>query len=148
MFSFHETILKRVVHEAKNGNYAPGVALASYVPMMIAADAIKGMIMGGGSQPSWKDNWGPSDYVWNGMERAGLFGVGQFGIDVASGVRNGGAFGGFGALSGPTLEQFGDAAQVMGGREHFNQFVTKSLPANALYASALKVEPGDPKFAD
>lgn len=60
----------------------------------------------------------------------------------------GGAWGAIGALSGPTLEQFGDAAQVLGGREHFQKFAVKSMPANALYATALKAEPTDPKFAD
>ena len=63
VFSFHETILKRVAHEAANGNYSPVMALASYVPVMIAADMVKGMIMGGGSQPSWKQDWTAGDYI-------------------------------------------------------------------------------------
>jgi hypothetical protein len=36
----------------------------------------------------------------------------------------------------------------MGGRESFNSFALKSMPANALYASALHGEATDPKFAD
>jgi hypothetical protein len=146
VYSFHETILKRVVHEAQHGNYSPAMALASYVPMMIAADMAKGLIQGGGSQPAWKDNWDAQDYVWSGMERAGLFGVGQFVLDMLTNIHRGGS--GIGALAGPTIEQFGEAAQVLGGREQFHNFAIKSLPANALYASALHGEAADPKFAD
>ena len=146
VFAFHETILKRVAHEAKNGNYSPAMALTSYVPMMIAADLVKGMIQGGGSQPSWKDNWGPADYLQSGAERAGLFGTGQFALDMLGDIQKGGN--GTGALMGPTLEQMIDALKVMGGREQFHQFAVKSLPANALYASALHGDATDPQFAD
>lgn len=145
-YSFHETILKRVAHEYQNGNYAPAMALASYVPMMIAADMAKGMIQGGGDQPSWKENWGVGDYIAAGVERAGLLGVGQFGVDMLRDAARGGA--GIGALAGPTIEQFAGAAQVLGGRETFSHFALKSMPANALYAGAVGGEATDPKFVD
>jgi hypothetical protein len=145
-YSFHETILKRVAHEYQNGNYTPAMALASYVPMMIAADMAKGMIQGGGSQPSWKDDWGMGDYIASGIERAGLLGVGQFGVDMLRDAARGGT--GVGALVGPTIEQLADAARVMGGREAFGSFALKSMPANALYAGALGGEGTDPKFVD
>jgi hypothetical protein len=63
VYSFHQTILKRVAHEFKHGNYKPALAMASYVPIMIAADFAKGFIQGGGSQPSWKEGWGAEDYL-------------------------------------------------------------------------------------
>ncbi len=146
VYAFHETILKRVAHEAANGNYSPAMALASYVPVMIAADYLKGMIQGGGQQPDWKKNWDAGDYAWSGMQRAGLFGVGQFGIDVMKNVQEGGS--GIGALTGPTAEQLGESLQVLGGRENFRNFAIKSLPANALYASALHAPATDPQFSD
>jgi hypothetical protein len=145
-YSFHETILKRVAHEYENGNYTPAMALASYVPMMIAADVMKGLIQGGGQQPSWKENWGLGDYIESGVERAGLLGVGQFGVDMLRDAVRGGT--GVGALVGPTIEQLAEAARVMGGREAFGQFALKSMPANALYAGALGGEATDPKFVD
>lgn len=146
VFSFHETILKRVVHEARNGNFAPGMALASYVPIMIAADYLKGLIQGGGDEPSWKQSWGLGDYVWSGMERAGVFGVGQFGIDALSDVSRGGV--GIGALVGPTLEQLGEAVQVLGGRRQFGSFTLDALPANALYSSLADAEAPTPIYAE
>jgi hypothetical protein len=145
-YSFHETILKRVAHEYQHGNYVPALALASYVPTMIAADMAKGLIQGGGQQPSWKEGWDIGDYIASGVERAGLLGVGQFGVDMLRDATRGGT--GVGALSGPTIEQFAEAARVLGGREAFGQFALKSMPANALYAKVLGGEATDPKFVD
>ena len=147
VYSFHQTILKKVAHEAGHGNYAPVMAMASYVPIMIAADMMKGMIQGGGSQPDFKDGWGIGDYIWSGLQRAGLFGVGQFGIDVATDVQRGGL--GIGALAGPTLGQMGDVLELMGGHKQFGPVALHAMPANALYSGIVKngSQP-DPMMAD
>lgn len=131
VFSFQKTILARILHEMKFGNYSPATAIAGYVPMMIAADTAKGLIQGGGDEPAWKKNWGVADYVGYGIQRAGLYGVGQFGVDAAEDVRRGGV--GIGALTGPTLEQLADGVQAMGGNKQFAPFLLRSMPANALY---------------
>lgn len=146
VYSFNETILKRVGHEFDHGNYAPAMALASYVPMMIAADLVKGLIQGGGDQPDWKKDWTLWDYTQSGIERGGLLGTGQFAMDAFKDVREGGS--GIGALAGPTVEQLTDAARVIGGRAEFGSFALKSMPANALYAHSLGGQATDPKFAD
>lgn len=140
VYAFNETILKRVVHEAKFGNYDAALALASYVPVMIAADAAKGLIMGGGEEPEWKKGWTFGDYLGNGVQRAGLFGVGQFGLDVQER--------GLGALTGPTIEQLSDAVGVMGGREAFGKFALDAMPAHALFGAALGGGRPDPKAAE
>jgi hypothetical protein len=129
VFAFNETILKRVVHEYRQGNYRPAMALASYVPVMLAADFTKGLLQGGGEQPEWKRNWGPQEYLWSATQRAGLLGVGQFAVDAASDA---------GQLTGPTIEQLTDGVQAIGGREQFAPFALKSLPANALYSEAVR----------
>lgn len=140
VYAFNETILKRVVHEAKFGNYDAALALASYVPVMIAADAAKGLIMGGGEEPEWKKGWTFGDYLGNGVQRAGLFGVGQFGLDVQER--------GLGALTGPTIEQLSDAVGVMGGREAFGKFALDAMPAHALFGAALGGGRPDPKVTE
>lgn len=134
VYAFQETILKRVANEYRHGNLGPAYALASYVPFMIAADMMKGLIVGGGSQPSYKENWDAEDYVWSGVQRAGLFGVGQFGVDAAKDVHRGGV--GIGALVGPTVEQLGDAALTVGGTKQFTTFAVNALPANQLFDAA------------
>lgn len=120
--SFQETILKRVVHEVNHGNYAPAMALASYVPVMIASDMLKGMIQGGGQQPSWKQDWGASDYVASGVERAGMLGVGQYAVD------------GPGMLAGPTLQQLADVVSYMNGPQSGHSVAVHALPGEAAFS--------------
>lgn len=145
-YAFQHTIIDRVVHEAERGNYTPAMALASYVPIMVAADMVKGMIQGGGEQPSWKKGWGAEDYFESGVERAGLYGVGQFGVDFMKDIHHGGV--GIGSLTGPAAGQLLDALKVMGGREQAKSFVFQSLPANSLLAGIAKMDATDPNFAE
>ena len=56
-------------------------------------------------------------------------------MDVASDVERGGS-GAF-ALLGPTVEQLGDAVQVLGGSKQFARGLLRSMPANALYQDSL-----------
>lgn len=136
VYSFQTTILDRVIHEAKHGNMAPALTLASYVPIMIASDLVKGMIQGGGQQPSWKNDWDAADYLESGISRAGLYGVGQFPIDFMKDFSKGGM--GVGTFVGPTANQMWDGAQAAFGREQFSSFGLKSMPANSLYGGYLK----------
>lgn len=132
VYSFQKVILARVAHEIQQGNCTPLMALAAYVPVMIAADFAKGALQGGGDQPEWKKGWDMSDYISHGVQRAGLLGVGQFGVDAGEDVSRGGI--GVGALVGPTIEQFGDVVQMLGGQRAAGSVILKSMPANALYA--------------
>lgn len=126
VYSFQETILKRVANEARHGNVGPAYALASYIPFMIAADMAKGVIVGNNQ----RDEWELDDWLFHGVQRAGLFGVGQFGVDAVEDVQRGGL--GVGALIGPTVEQLGDAVSVVAGPQQFETFALNALPANAL----------------
>jgi hypothetical protein len=131
VFAFQETILKRVVHEAKHGTYAPAMALASYVPIMIAADTLKGIAMEGGDEPEWKRDWTAADYVGYGVQRAGLFGVGQFAVDAASNPWS---------VAGPSIEQLlVDPVRVAMGRERFGNYAVDALPAHAVVETAAKL---------
>lgn len=134
VYSFQETILKRVANEARHGNVGPAYALAAYVPFMLAADLAKGFIVGGGAQPTSRQNWDASDYAAYEVQRAGLLGVGQFAADAVKDVHRGGY--GIGALSGPTIEQLGEAAQTIAGPEQFKTFALNAMPANALFSAA------------
>jgi len=140
VYAFHHTILGRVAHEAQHGNYSPAMALMGYVPIMIAADAAKGFIQTGGGTPSWKQDWDAGDYIMNGIERAGLFGVGQIGMDAMKGN--------YGSVTGPSIEQLTEAMKMLAGRESFRSFALHAMPANALYAHAFGEGNADPTFAD
>lgn len=140
VYAFQHTTMARVLHEAKHGNYTPAMALSSYVPIMMFSDMLKGVLQGGGDVPEWKKNWDAGDYIGNAVQRAGLLGVGQFGLDAATGR--------IGTLTGPTVEQLVDLTAVMGGRESFKSFAMHSLPANQLFAGFANASKEDPMFAD
>jgi len=95
-YSFHHTILKRAFNEAGHGNMAPIGALMMAVPTMVAADLVKGVVVGGGSLPAYMQQWDLGDHMMHGFNRAGLGGIGQFGID---GLRD--PF----SVLGPTVQQ-------------------------------------------
>lgn len=80
-YAFHKTFLSRVRNEYKHGNTAPMVAMLPFVPTMIAADVLRGMIQNGGDLAPYMRNWGPGDYLMHGVQRAGLTGIYQFGIE-------------------------------------------------------------------
>jgi len=85
MYATQATILKRMAHEAKNGNLDPMVtAMAGYIPVMLAADAMKGVIqtLVGGGAPMW-EHQGVAGMVGYAAQRAGLTGTAQMGLDVA-----------------------------------------------------------------
>lgn len=122
-YSFQKTILERVMHEARNGNYNPALVLAAYVPFMIAADFMRGIIQGAGEEPDWKKGMSFGETVWEGTQRAGLLGIRQFVVDGSENP----AF----AL-GPTANYaFDIASKAADGR--INEALIQGLPGNALW---------------
>lgn len=99
MYATHEVLLKRIMHEVKNGNTDPMMTfLAGYIPVMLVADSAKGIlqeIVGGGT-PTWQHD-SVGGIVAHGVERAGGLGVAQMGVDT---VKYGPT-----SLLGPQMEQ-------------------------------------------
>ena len=99
MYATHEVLLKRVAHEVKHGN-TDGLMLmmAGYVPVMLAADAAKGILqeVTGGGAPMW-EHQSLVGVVSHGVQRAGGLGIGQMGVDA---VEYGPT-----SLAGPMVEQ-------------------------------------------
>jgi hypothetical protein len=119
MYSFHQTVLKRAVKEMHHGNMAPIGAFMWYVPVMIASDITKGLIQGGGELPTHMKAMDAGDWMMHGVERAGLLGIGQIGVDAGQDIFS---------LGGPMVEQIMD-----GFSQPLNEMTLKALPANPLY---------------
>ena len=96
-YSFQKTTMLYALNEAEAGNMAPSVALLGGVPIMLAADITKAVITGGGSLPGYMANWTLADWLMHSWNRAGLNGIGQFGIDALHDP--------LGTLGGPTVGQ-------------------------------------------
>lgn len=114
-YSFHDIILKRAWLEAKNhGNLAPvGILLTGFVPMMIAADAAKAILLTG-KEPYWMHDL-PST-IEHGVRRAGLLGLAQ---PYADPLTTGHPF----SVLGPTAEQ---AVSIL--VDPFEESVIDALP--------------------
>jgi len=95
-----------------------------YVPVMIASDLLRGLVQGGGDLPSHMQGMTAGDHVLRGIERSGLFSVGQIGVDAS---------GDLASLGGPAVEQIID-----GMRDPLERTMIKAAPAHGLYAEALR----------
>ena len=136
MYSFNETIIKRVTGEAAQGNYSPAMALAAYVPIMMAADFAKGAMLTGGDQQDYKKDWSPAEHVFNGAQRAGLFSTAQIGLDVVNDFRMGGVGS---SVLGPMIEQSVKGIGVMGGKGEFGNFAMNAMPAAPVTKAVTKL---------
>ena len=122
-YSFHETIMKRALNEAKHGNVMPLGVFAWYIPIMIAADVTKGLMLGAGELPAYMKGYDLGDWMLHGVERSGVLGIGQVAIDAAQEPLG---------IAGPMVEQITDIYY-----QPLAENVVRALPANALYAKAL-----------
>lgn len=98
-YTFQNVILDKVISQAKLGNYRPAmVMMAGYTPVIIAADAVKEMLIPG-DEPSWMKT-GLAGMLQHGVDKAGLLGIAQLGYDGFAkdyGMN----------LAGPALSQIG-----------------------------------------
>jgi hypothetical protein len=137
VFGFNATIIKRLTYEAQRGNYNPIYYAAAYVPGMMAADFVKGLVGNGGEPPEWQKGWSFADYFMYAVHRSGLTGVGQFFTDMNNDITRGG--GGWESLAGPSVEQARDLMGAMNAKtsQPTETWMVKALPAHALYDQML-----------
>ena len=104
MYLFQKTIIARVHHELQHGNYTPAFALAGYVPAIIAADMLKVLLTPGSGDD--REDWDTADWLWSGVQRAGIFGPGQVALDSQQDM----TFNKIGveSIAGPTAQQILD----------------------------------------
>lgn len=125
-FAFHDTILKKVLHEADYGNYGPAYALVSYVPMAMAVMAAKSVIQGGGDVPEWQKDWGFGDYLWNAISKSGMTGTGQFVVDELRGVASHNYLNALGPTASFLEHTVGDINKIGGGAQFINSLIPTS----------------------
>jgi len=110
VYSFHKTILKRAYVEAQHGNWSPAMALvAAYIPVMIAADLAKEMLLPDDDPPWMKQ--GLSGAVSHGFWRANLLGIPGMGVET---YRRGDAS----SVLGPQIDQLADLISVPFSERH------------------------------
>ena len=138
-YAFHKVILEKIAHEAKHGNYDPAfTAILAYVPVMIAADTVRGLLSTGGDEPDWKKKWTLGDYVTHGVERAGLLGIPQLALDT---VRWGPT-----ELTGPASEQIVRAGKTVSKEVKQHERLQKRAEDSGKELDKLLAERDDPVY--
>ena len=75
-YTWHRTIMRSAIEQARLGNYRPAtVAALGYIPIAIAAGALKEMLIPG-DEPAWMKS-GMAGAMSYGVQRAGVLGVPQ-----------------------------------------------------------------------
>lgn len=105
VYSFQSVILRRVVSEAIEGNYMPMVRLMGYVPLTMAAIALKDAIKGDDEDKDWATR------VGEGVERSGVLGYGQVFYDMMNDSQYGQMTGS--SLMDPTSESMLDLLDAL-----------------------------------
>lgn len=123
-YSFHQTILKRAVKEMNYGNMGPIAAFAGYIPVMIASDVMKGLIVGGGTLPNHMQGMDLGDWVMHGLERSGTLGIGAIGVDASQDMFS---------VFGPGVEQLVD-----GITEPIADTTLRAMPLNPLVRAMME----------
>ncbi len=107
-FAMHNVVLKRANRELDNDNPKPWMVLMLAMPVILASDMTKFAMMG-----NLPENWGFMDYMTHAIERSGLLGLGDFGVQAMRDVDVGEMPGQ--NLLGPAAEHLTEILQWVGG---------------------------------
>lgn len=117
-YSFQQTIMQRAVAELGHGNLTPITALAGFVPTMLVADIMKGLLQGGGTLPAYIAGMDIGERIGHAVERSGVMGTGDI---VGAALQD------WSSLGGPAFEQIVD-----GIRDSSDRTLTKAIPLHAM----------------
>ena len=117
-YSFQQTIMQRAVAEMGHGNLTPITALAGFVPTMLVADIMKGLLQGGGTLPAYIAGMDIGERIGHAVERSGVMGTGDI---VGAALQD------WSSLGGPAFEQIVD-----GIRDSSDRTLTKAIPLHAM----------------
>ncbi len=114
-YAFTTRILARILSEAEEGNLTPLMQASMFIPAMVGAQLLRGVVTTGGI-PEQQKNWGVIDYMAEAANRQNLYGLGSFGVDAATDMKYGGL--GVASFLGPTLSQAAQIPPMLLGNVH------------------------------
>ncbi len=123
IYAIYDTVIKRLAHNFRTSDTEFQLLTKAGIPviMMIALSAL-GLelreLVTGSNRTDRMDGW---EYTWEAIDRSGLLALTQFAFDFQDAGARGQSE--FAALSGPTLQQFGDLLS-----KPSSQTIPKAIP--------------------
>lgn len=132
LYSFYNTIAKRMLHEASNGNIGGLAPAIGYVGVSVAAELAREFIQYGPQGNPNRQDWDTGDYMELALNRSGLGGprldaYGGAAADIGRGNLS------FASQTGPTTGQLSDLFKTVEGQRDPGSFLLESLPGQSVY---------------
>lgn len=127
-FGFSYYINNRMVSDLRDGRYKSLLPMAFAVPWMIAMDGFKNAVTP--ADGDYKNDWGVSEYVAQGIDRSGM--LGRYGVpaDMAKNMMAGGSA--IEAIS-PAAEVTGKIARGIAQDRGLEVFLNKVVPGHQIW---------------
>lgn len=136
LYSFYNTIVKRMVNEVGHGNVQGMAPVIGYLSVTLVAEALREMVQyGGQGNPNRKD-WGAEDRLALVLDRSGLAGprLGAFG-DARGDLQRGNLPGQ--SITGPSVSQASELMKTVSGRRSAEKTAIHALPGQSIYQGYL-----------
>lgn len=132
LYSFYNTIAKRMLHEASNGNIGGLAPAIGYIGVSVAAEMAREFIQYGPQGNPNRQDWDTADYMELALNRSGLGGprldaYGGAAADIGRGNLS------FASQTGPTTGQLSDLFKTVEGQRDPGSFLLESLPGQSVY---------------
>lgn len=77
-YAFYSTVIKRMMHEVRQGNYQPLMLVLAYVPVMMLSELARELLKFGEEGDPRREHWGLDNYAWQATVRTGLLGPREY----------------------------------------------------------------------
>lgn len=126
LYSFWNTVMRRVATELKNGNYRALAPIALYLPVTMVGEMLRDGLQ---ADDDDREMW---DYATLSVERSGILGPK---VELLASAHQDRQYGGlpFNSLSGPTAQQMSNLYSTVAGQRSASKTAIEALPGSALF---------------
>lgn len=130
-YLFQKVMIARVHDELAHGNYTPAYTLAGFVPVIVAADMMRYALTPGGGDDAAHAGWTMWDWIWRGIQRAGIFGYSNFAFESVGDMSHNKLF--FESAAGPTIQQFIDVGRAAATGQGIGKEALNAVPIARMF---------------
>jgi len=132
MYKFWDVYHRRAFHEMMhNNNLRPLGNMLWFVPMYMMGEFLRDVVQHGGEDDPRKRDWDFIDTLGYASENSGVFGMGEYGLNLADDFTYNKIPGE--SSAGPSVQWFLDGIRATTGHRSMDNFVMKSLPGQSVY---------------